>query len=486
MELILSYIPQHIRIFVSPALAVIYVAISILAAGHILFNKRDVRSSIGWIALVFLSPFLGTLAYILFGINRVSKKAVRLRRRNKENEIKSSIEIEKNLGSFIYANQMITYGRNVYPQELCVGNSIEPLLNGTQAYPEMLKAIRNSKKEVLIESYIFDSDDETDKFIDAFSQAAANGAKIKVLIDGIGTLKFFRRNIEKKLKTIKGLKYAVFLPPQIPIAMPFVNLRNHRKIMLIDGKTAFFGGMNLSKNNVLIDDKKRGVLDITFKVEGPLIDQISEVFEDDWEFAAKESFLACDYDMSQATPAGNIPARVIPNGPDDKRNLIDLTIHGAINFALKKIIVLTPYFLPENHILTALEMASMRGISVEIIIPQISDHLIMSWAEKYNFKRLIQRGVKIYRVAPPFDHSKIFIVDDEWAFIGSANWDVRSFRLHFEANIEVFDRDFVKKLFDITQKKKEKARLSTMQDCDSAGFFERLRANAFHLFTPYY
>jgi cardiolipin synthase len=256
--------------------------------------------------------------------------------------------------------------------------------------------------------------------------------------------------------------------------------------MLIDGKIAFFGGMNLSKDNTLIDDKKRGVLDITFKIKGPLIDQISEVFEDDWKFAAKESFLACDYDTRREKPEGNITARVIPNGPDDKRNLIDLTIHGAINFALKKIIVLTPYFLPENHILTALEMAAMRGISVEIIIPEINNHLIMSWAEKYNFKRLIQRGIKIYRVPPPFDHSKIFIVDDEWAFIGSANWDVRSFRLHFEANIELFNRDFVKTLFDITQKKKEKAHLATMQDCNSAGFFKKLRASAFRLLTPYY
>jgi cardiolipin synthase len=387
--------------------------------------------------------------------------------------------------SSIYASQFITYGRNVYQQEFCDNNNIKPLQNGTEAYPEMLDAIRAAKKEVLIESYIFDSDDETDKFIEAFKIAASNGAQIKVLIDGVGTLDFFRRNIERKLKPIKGLQYAVFLPPRIPIAFPFLNMRNHRKIMTIDGQISFFGGMNLSKENVLIDDIKKGVLDTTFRIEGSLIDQISQVFEDDWEFATGKSFDACPY-ISNRQNEQNIPARVIPNGPDNKNNVMDLIIHGALNFALKRIVVVTPYFLPENHILTSLEMAAMRGLSVEIIIPEVSDHLIMRWAEQYNFRRLTERGVKIYRTPPPFDHSKIFIVDDEWAFIGSANWDVRSFRLHFEANIELFDKALVKQLFQIAQKKKEKAQLVTIEYCKKAGFFKRLRTNACHLLTPYY
>jgi cardiolipin synthase len=466
--------------------AILYVCISIAAALHILFHKNDVRSSIGWIALVFLSPFFGTIAYILFGINRVSRKAVKLNKRNISQNARTYQVIKKNLPmSSIYANQFIAYGRNVYQQEFCDNNAIKPLQNGTEAYPEMLAAIKAAKKEVLVESYIFDSDDETDKFIEAFKIAAQNGAQIKVLIDGVGTLKFFRRNIEKKLKTIKNLKYAVFLPPLIPIAFPFLNMRNHRKIMAIDGQVSFFGGMNLSKENVLIDDIKKAVLDITFRVEGPLIDQILQVFESDWEFATRKPFEACHY-ISSGQNEQNIPARVIANGPDNKNNVMDLIIHGAVNFAIKRIVIVTPYFLPENHILTSLEMAAMKGVSVEIIIPEVNDHPIMRWAEQYNFRRLTQRGVKIYRTHPPFDHSKIFIIDDEWAFIGSANWDVRSFRLHFEANIELFDKNLVKQLFQIAQKKKEKAQIVTIEYCKKAGFFKRLRTNACHLLTPYY
>jgi cardiolipin synthase len=354
----------------------------------------------------------------------------------------------------------------------------------------MIKTIQNAKKEVLISSYIFDCDSETDKFLEVFKTAIKNGATVKVLVDGIGTLKFFRRSIEKKLAQIENLKYGVFLPPLIPLTMPFVNFRNHRKIMIIDGETAFFGGMNLSKNNVLTDDLKNGILDITFKIKGPVIEQMSEVFENDWEFATEEKFQSLynnKYlrDNYNNTEANLIPARLIPDGPDNKNGIIELIVHGAINTAAKKILIITPYFLPENNILTALEMAAMKGVLVEIIIPDKSDHVFINWAAEPNFLRLIKSGVKIYRTPRPFDHSKIFIVDDEWIFIGSANWDVRSFKLHFESNIEIFSKNLAKELTAIAELKKGKAKLTTVQECKNLPFLKRLRNNAYRLLTPY-
>lgn len=463
--------------------ASIYVALSIGTTVHILLYKDDIKSSIGWIALVFLSPFIGTISYIFLGINRVRRKGVRLRKKSTDCEEYSTGNIHESLPENY--RQFITFGYSVYPQNFVFGNSIEPLQNGVEAYPEMIKVIQNAKKEILVSSYIFDCDSETNKFLVAFETAIKNGAMVKILIDGIGTLKFFHRSIEKKFIGIKGLEYAVFLPPYIPVTMPFVNLRNHRKIMIIDGETGFFGGMNLSKKNVLIEDQKNGILDITFKIKGHVIDQMLEVFEDDWEFAVGKKFRSLSKDLSDTKAEGIIPARIIPDGPDNKRGIIELIAHGAINIAAKKILIVTPYFLPENNILTALEMAAMRGVDVDIIIPDKSDYSFIDWAVEPNFLRLVKSGVKVYRTPPPLDHSKIFVVDNEWVFIGSANWDVRSFKLNFESNLEIFSKNLAKVLTAIAESKKRKAKFTTAHECKALPFLKRVRNNSCRLLTPY-
>ncbi|MDR1259943.1 MAG: phospholipase D-like domain-containing protein [Endomicrobium sp.] len=483
VNIFLSFTHFDLRVFFLASASII---LSVCVSIHILLYKDDVKASIGWIAFVFSShSFLGIVLYIFFGINRVKRKGARLRNSVVTFE-KYFFETKKSVFKNIPVTykQFIAFGHKVYPQNFVFGNSIKSLQNGVEAYPEMIKAIKNANKEVLISSYIFDYDNETNKFLEAIKIAIKNGAMVKILVDGIGILKFFHRSIEKKISKIKGLEYGVFLPPQIPIAMPFVNLRNHRKIMIIDGKISFFGGMNLSKNNILIDNPKKGILDITFKISGPIIDQISKIFEDDWEFTTGKKFQSLSKDLS-FIKTGKIPARIIPDGPDNKNGIIELIMHGAINTATKKITIITPYFLPENNILTALEMASMKEVEVEIIIPEKSDHKFINWATEANFLRLIKRGVKIYRTPPPFDHSKIFIVDNEWIFLGSANWDVRSFKLHFESNIEIFSKNLAKELLTIIEIKKQKAKLTTELECKNLSFFKHIRNNASRLLTPY-
>jgi cardiolipin synthase len=464
----------------------IYMIFAFGTSVHILLHKEDVKSAIGWIALVFLSPFIGTILYIFLGINRVKRKGSRLRKKISLSE-KYPYKIINNIFENLPINykQFITFGHNIYPQAFTFGNSVTPLQNGIEAYPQMIKAIKNASKEILISSYIFDYDSETTKFLDAFKVAAKKGASIKVLVDGIGTLKFFQRSIEKRLSEIKGVECGVFLPPHLPIAMPFVNLRNHRKMILVDGNTAFFGGMNLSKKNTLTHNLKDAILDITFEVKGSVIEQMAEVFEDDWKFATGIKFQSFAKTVTYHKE-GTLPARIISDGPyNNKHGVIKLIAIGAINAAVKKILIVTPYFLPENDILTAIEMAAMKDVDVEIIIPQKSDYKILNYAAEPNFLRLIESGVKIYCTPRPFDHSKIFIVDNEWVFVGSANWDERSFKLNFEANMEIFSKSLAKKLTDIVEEKKKNAKLTTAYECKQLSFLKRIRNNAYRLLTPY-
>ncbi|MCL2144803.1 MAG: phospholipase D-like domain-containing protein [Endomicrobia bacterium] len=482
-EFIKTYIPQ---ISVVITIFYIYIVISAVCAIHILLNKEDVKGSISWLGIVILSPFVGAVLYVFLGINRVRRKAVKLRKKGSIPQKIPKDKLEAAAGymprQFI---QYMLYGHNVYPQIFVAGNFVRPLQNGTSAYPEMVEAIKNAKHEVLIESYMFDYDSETEKILDACKTAVSNGAAVKILVDGIGIIGPKSSAIEPKLKKINKLEYGVFLPPNLPVALPLVNMRNHRKIMIIDGVTAFFGGMNLALENTLTDIPDKGVQDITFKIEGPVVDQMSQVFEDDWEFTTGKPMHGYSKDLP-ASAKGDIPARIIPDGPDNKQGKIELIVQAAINTAAEKISIVTPYFLPESNLLTSLEMAAMRGVDVEIVIPSKTDSIIMDWAMEPNFTKLIERGVKIYKTPRPFDHSKYFVVDNMWVFIGSANWDVRSFRLHFECNMELFSKEVAEELAKITEQKKKNAELAAIEQSKSLPFLKRIRNNACRLLTPYY
>lgn len=461
----------------------LYVTLQLFVTAHILRYKDDVKSAIGWIGLVWLTPLVGSVIYVIFGINRIRRRALALR--NQGPDLlkltgKSVQEIEKEIPpSFL---QLLRLGYKVHPQLFSFGNRAQAFVNGDSAYPEMCRLISGAKKEVLLQSYIFDNDKAGQLFLPALKQAVTNGAKVKVLVDGVG-LTYSKPTIAAALRQIKGLEFAVFLKSKSPINLPFVNLRNHRKMLIVDGETAVFGGMNIAQGNLVATSPKEPIQDITFKVEGPVVDQMSRVFEEDWLFAGKKHFIPASF-HAQGTLPGKMPARIIPDGPDSDFGKIELMVLGALSCAQKSVSILTPYFLPENDILMALEVAAMRGVKVEIILPSKSNIFGMDFAMRANFARLLKKGVRIYRTKPPFDHSKVMLVDGAWLFVGSANWDVRSFKLNFECNLECVDTELAQEVGAIIAHKKEGARLEKLEK--HPAFWRLVLCNAFKLLTPYY
>lgn len=451
---------------------------------HIILHKEDVPSAIGWTGLVWLAPIIGCIFYVLFGINRIRRKAISLTASRGHLFTvtgKTIQEIEKEIPpSFL---QLLRLGYKVHPQHVSLGNQLTPLCNGDQAYPRMCEAIKNAKKEVLLASYIFNNDAAGKLFLSALTQAQANGAKVRLLIDGVG-LNYSRPNLAQAVKEIPGIELAVFLPNKHPINIPFVNLRNHRKIMIIDGTVAFFGGMNIAQGNLVAQHPKEPIQDVTFEVRGPVLTQMARLFEEDWIFATKKPFRAYASQTTWHTLPGLTPARIIPDGPDADYGKVERLCLGALACAQKNVQIVTPYFLPENEMLSALETAAMRGLQVEIILPQKSNILGMDYAMQANFNRLLAHGVQIYLTKPPFDHSKLFLVDKAWLFAGSANWDVRSFKLNFESNIECFDADLAAQVHQIIEHKKQGA--IHLQMPFHTPLWKALRNNTFRLLTPYY
>ena len=264
--------------------------------------------------------------------------------------------------------------------------------------------------------------------------------------------------------------------------MPFLNLRSHRKILVVDGTTGFTGGMNIGDENVMATQPKTPVQDTHFRIQGPVVGQLAEAFAQDWAFATGED-LGGDAWFPDLDEAGRAPARVVDSGPDETIEKVEFSILQAIACARASIAVMTPYFLPDERMITALALAAMRGVAVDIVIPASSNKPSVDRATRANVGPLLAAGVTIWRSPPPFHHSKIMVVDDEWCLIGSANWDIRSFRLNFELCVEAYDRDLAACLAALMAGNRGPA--LTGQDLSQRSLPARLHDAGWRLLMPY-
>jgi cardiolipin synthase len=268
----------------------------------------------------------------------------------------------------------------------------------------------------------------------------------------------------------------------LPWRMPFLNLRSHRKILCVDGRIAFTGGLNIGAENVIAGNPHHPVLDTHFRLDGPVVAQLCEAFAGQWYFTTGETLAGPAWFPGLAA-AGDSLARVITSGPDQDLEKIELLVLEAIACARSSIQIMTPYFLPDDRIITALALAAMRNVSVDIVLPANSNHPTVDWAMRAHIGPLLVAGCRVWTHAPPFDHSKLLAVDQVWCFVGSTNWDMRSFRLNFEVNVEVYQSDLVQQVSaKITAN--QTTRL-TVADLEPRSAAVRLRNNAAHLMLPY-
>lgn len=464
-------------------IVVLHIGLSVMTSLHVLLYKENDRTSLAWIGLAIFSPVLGSLFYWLFGINRIK----RLAKREHPQKLKKDFRYQEGCIDFHgqpkHWHPSIIAGYTIHPVNYVNANSIEPLVNGDNAYPAMIESIKAAKHHIVLSSYIFDYDSLGQKFVTALTQAKDRGVAVYVLLDGIGVGYSWRKS-DRALKK-RGVKTAQFLPAISLTGIRFINLRNHRKILCVDGQEAYIGGMNISKGN-LVESAKHPIDDVHFKVIGPVIDQISRVFIEDWFFATGELITCPPYDPDTTEPKkASIVSRVIQDGPDEHHNRIRWTLINALVCAQKSVKIITPYFIPDQTLMTSLHAAALRGVSVEIIVPKRSNILFVDWVMEANYLRIIEHGIKIYKNKRPFDHSKIVLIDEVWSFIGSTNWDARSLEFNFEINLECFDGSLNSQLTALYESKKINADQVLEEDMASLPMYKKIRNNLFRLFSPY-
>jgi cardiolipin synthase len=474
-----SIVPQIFGDWGGVALSLGHIALAVAVTLHVLFNRRDAGPAIAWIGLAWLSPIIGSLLYLFFGINRVRRRATQIRGVEDSRSRIATLPGEPNCADHLIPLERA--GGRITRRSTEPGNAITLLHNGDQAYPEMLAAIRAAQISIALCSYLFRSDTIGRAFIAALDEAHRRGIDIRVLIDGIGSGYFFTPTYWQLRRL--GIKVVRFMHSPLPWRMPFINLRTHKKLLVVDGRIAFMGGLNIGDENVVASGPAHPVRDTHFRVEGPVVRQLMESFARDWSFTAGETLADAAWFPERSGAAGEIVARAVLSGPDTDVEKIEFLMLEAIGCAQSSISIMTPYFLPEDRLITALSLAALRGVDVRIVIPCRSNRRVVDWATRSHIAPLLVAGCRIWENPPPFEHSKLMTIDGAWSLIGSANWDMRSFRLNFELNIETYDANLARQI-DALMTSKQRTPV-TEASLDARSFLAELIGNGARLMLPY-
>ncbi len=475
--------------FLNWTIIALNIVLSLATAGHALLFKRTPSSALAWVAVCLMFPFFGPFFYFLFGINRVQTRARRLedkrpviRYRTGGHPDVERMQIQPEKMDFHGAITGIAkIADAVTHLPLVSGNGIDLLHNGDTAYPAMLESIAKARERIFLATYIFDTDTTGRRFIDALAEASRRGVEVRVIVDGFGEL--YSLPWASSLLKRKGVHVVRFLPPKIFPPMVNINLRTHRKLLIVDGETGYTGGMNIGDRHLVEQHRRKsGVVDTHFKLTGPIVRQLENTFIDDWMFCTGETM-----EPTQTPPVagGDAVCRAIVDGPNEDVNKLSTILVGAISTARKRVQIMTPYFLPSVEMISALQTTSLRGIEVEIVLPSVNNLPFVQWASNNMLADLLCWGVRIYCQPPPFVHSKLFVVDDEYAQIGSANIDPRSLRLNFELSVEIYDRVFTEQLSAYINDKIRRSNPIHLREINSRPVIIKARDALTWLFSPY-
>jgi cardiolipin synthase len=471
------------------AFAALQLAGSLAVTLHVLLRRPAPASAAAWIGLAWLAPGLGPLLYLVLGVNRIERRARRLRRPAGPAVLGEGVSAPPELAGLARA------GLRLSGLPLLPGNAVVPLVNGEAAYPAMLAAIEGARVSVALSSYIFRHDRSGAGFVAALAAARARGVAVRVLIDGIGG-GYLTAPAWRALRRA-GVPAARFLHTHLPWRMPVLNLRSHRKLLIVDGAIGFAGGLNIGDEYLETQHagtgtaigagtgaghRRRAIRDTHFRFAGPVVAEMMHAFVQDWAFTTGEVLRGAAW-FPPLVADGRVQARAISAGPDHEAGRLHRLRMAAASAAAVRIRIVTPYFLPDDPLAATLALAALRGVLVEILVAEHTDHVLLDWAMRDGLLALHMAGCRIRLAEPPFNHAKLMTVDGAWALVGSANWDMRSLRLNFELDVEMHDRAAtaaIDGLIDATPSRPANAR-----DLLVRGVAARLRNAAARLFLPY-
>ena len=432
---------------------VAYVVFIVIVIGLIIHDKRDPVKALAWIIVIALIPIVGVVTYIMFGRNHRKEKIFNLKEikdlEQFENVSREQVETIANPDIVLQRNiaenrDIITLLLNNNKAPLTMRNRITVLNNGKATFASIIEALKAAKSSIHIEYYIFENDTIGQRIANILMQKARSGVEVRFIYDDVGSWGLSQKFIKRMREA--GVKVRCFMPVVFPWLTSKINYRNHRKIIVVDGLVAYTGGINVADRYI-----KRGRLgvwrDTHLKLEGESVWMLQTIFTTDWFFVSGKEYLS---DREKYFPKTKImtesPVQIASSGPDSDWASIMQAFFAAITHARKHIYISTPYFLPNQAVLTALKVAALSGIDVRVMIPSRSESKVVYWATRSYISELIKAGIRVYFYRKGFNHSKVIMIDSQFSSVGTANMDMRSFEDNFEVSAIMYDRKIAAEL----------------------------------------
>ncbi len=436
----------------------------ILGITIVFFQRRDPTSVWAWLLLLYFIPILGFFLYLVIGHDY--RKTKMFRTKEIEDELNAAIKTQEDIirkkrieldEEHREYSDLVLYNLEANGAIYTKNNNVEIFTDGNEKFNDLITEMEKARKFIHIQYYIMSKGELLDRILNVLEQKAKEGVEVRVLYDGMGGRFISKKNI-KRMKNA-GIKVGVFFPPILGKLNLRFNYRNHRKIVVIDGKTGYVGGFNVGEE-YLGRKKKFGYWrDTHLKINGDAVTDLQIRFVLDWNYATKENLFKEEKYFEKYTHKnpGSAGIQIISSGPDSKRQEIRDNYLRLINKAKKSIYIQTPYFIPDEAVLQALNIAAMSGIDVKLMIPCKPDHPFVYWVTYSYSGDLLESGARIYCYDNGFLHAKGMVVDGIVSCYGTANMDMRSFALNFEVNAVLYDRQLSERL--------EKAFLKDLECC---------------------
>ncbi len=475
-------INQYINLtWVYLALWIVYGVTIISVVLVVLSENRNPVKSLAWITVLLLLPAVGLILYFLFGRSIKNKRFIsrRNRRRLKKHEQAKAFNAAAS-GLSVENSQQVKLGQSLMGAPYYEYNKARIFDNGKEKFDILMQDLRRARRFIYLQYYIFEDDRIGNAIADILISKAKSGVKVKVIYDHLGNFKV-KRKFYRRMREA-GVEVYPFFKISLLHLGARINWRNHRKLCLIDGRVGYIGGMNVADR--YIDGGKFGVWrDIHLRVTGPILRSFNHSFCYDWNFMGRpipEDFTPVDAKASD----GEIGMQLVTSGPTGQWGNISLMFLKAIGNAKKSIYLQTPYFLPTEGLLRALQAAALSKIDVRVMIPRRSDSAMLRHASFSYIKDCLRAGIKVYLYEPGMLHGKVIIVDDDFVTVGSTNFDFRSFEHNFEANLFVYSKDFNERMTDIFMRDLEESTRVLPYDWEHRPRIDKMKQSVMRLFSP--
>lgn len=461
-------------------LIVCYTVVALGLVVSLLINGVRPSKTLAWLLAIFTIPVGGVLLYVLVGRNRRKNKLLQLKRNGSEGSTSSTSSLTFDIPERHQKLVKLIQKNNHFNPS--ADNNVLFLKDGEATFKAIFDALENATDFIHLQYYIFEEGELAHRLLNVFRRKVGQGVIIRLIYDGIGSFSLSKSYL-KMLKEI-GVEVYPFLPFRFGRFLRSVNYRNHRKIIVVDGRVAFTGGINIS-DKYLKGDKTLGKWhDMHLRIEGRAAADLDRVFHQDWQLVSEREIPSTETPTFTSEDIGTSKIQIVSSGPDDDFPAIEEVYFSMINSAEHYVYIVNPYVIPGPAILTALETSALSGVDVRLLVSENNDSQLVNWSVHSYFENLLRAGVKIYLFPEGFLHSKIVISDDEVASVGTANIDIRSFEQNYEVNAILYDKELTKKLRKYFLMDCDRSNQLTFERHMKRPWLDRLKEGFAKIFSP--